>query len=176
MTPNTGPPAQHFRRGHEQAHLDDKGQGPQAEERPYGLAAAGLRVVSVGGDNHHPVPDTRQNGDHRGPAKPPQRPRHEQGYNLDPGRTLHFLQEGCVHQNEEVKKTDPENARDKVNPAQQQLQVGSDACGERDVGRGDEKHGELLKAGDSQPFETSDKKAGLQVADKKSPLIYADRR
>src|SRR6267154_1566593 len=50
-----------------QSHLDDKGQSPKTEKCSDGPATFRMGVMRVGGDDHHPVPDARENRDHGRP-------------------------------------------------------------------------------------------------------------
>src|SRR5262249_43488950 len=80
-----------FQRGLEQRYLDSECQSPNPKNSSNRAAAAGLGIVRVGGDDHHPVPDTGENRDQRGPAEPPQGPRHKDWNDSGASRSVDLL-------------------------------------------------------------------------------------
>ena len=62
-------------------------------------------------DNVHPPGDADEDRDHGTPAEPPQGLGHEVGDNHSPGLGVQFLQEGNIHQVEEVQQIRPKRFR-----------------------------------------------------------------
>src|SRR5215469_311808 len=120
---------------HQQCHLDDEDGRPNPKKCSDGEAAAFLCVVSVGGDDHHPVPDAGQHCHHGSPAKPPQCPRHQQRHYFASGGGINFFQERRVDQNKEIKKAHPGNAGAEMDPAQYKLEMRRYTSGKYNVRR-----------------------------------------
>ena len=66
------------------------------------------------------VEPAREERDHRAPAEPPERARQELLLGPDPYRRLRLGEERDLHEIEVVEKTDPGDAREEVNPSQQE--------------------------------------------------------
>jgi hypothetical protein len=68
-----------------------------------------------------PIPEADEHRDQRAPAEPVQSGQGQVLENFGFGSGVHLLHERDVHQVEEIEQADPQDPRNKVEPAQDQL-------------------------------------------------------
>src|SRR5271156_1742675 len=85
--------------------------------KPFQCERRVTRVVRVNTQETKVIANPDDHGDHRGPAKPSHRARHQRGVDLSSYRRVELLHRRKTNEIEKIEQADPDDSEDQVKPA-----------------------------------------------------------